>query len=258
MVVQRFCIGDIDAMAKTAIGDANAGHNVYVEARTVRPGLARGSRGTVADTVAVFALVADRDADKGRSGNISFVPSLVVEVRLATRTITSSCRPNCRWKKPTISVAACAPPSKATTTPARSRSHFVLPARPTTPARLSKRVVGASHPLIISSNQKVWTREQLFAAFPPTSQTQLVLKSPKAAAASATERSKTSFANPARTGRAGSMTFREGSGTSWNDAGDLEDVMRRHPNGCAAKYLTPTDRLRKEIERSWGKLGARG
>ena len=29
--------------------------------------------------------------------------------------------------------------------------------------------------------------------------------------------------------------------------GDVEEVMRRHPEGCAGKYLDPYDRLRREI-----------
>jgi hypothetical protein len=36
--------------------------------------------------------------------------------------------------------------------------------------------------------------------------------------------------------------------------GDLEALMRKHPKGCASKYLEPTDRLRAEIERAWRKV----
>jgi hypothetical protein len=34
---------------------------------------------------------------------------------------------------------------------------------------------------------------------------------------------------------------------------DLEDLMRKHPEGCAGKYLEGTDRLKAEIKRSWAK-----
>src|SRR5829696_993862 len=37
--------------------------------------------------------------------------------------------------------------------------------------------------------------------------------------------------------------------------GDLEELMRQHPEGCASKFLTP-DRLRKEIDRAWSKAHA--
>ena len=43
VVPSRFQIGDVEAMVKVAIDDANAGHNVYIEARTVRCEL-RGKR----------------------------------------------------------------------------------------------------------------------------------------------------------------------------------------------------------------------
>jgi KaiC/GvpD/RAD55 family RecA-like ATPase len=36
----------------------------------------------------------------------------------------------------------------------------------------------------------------------------------------------------------------------------LEEVMRRHPNGIASKYLVPHDRLAAEIVRCWGKVDA--
>ena len=49
VVPSRFGIDDVEEMVKTAIGDANAGHNVYIEARTVREDLrgtqARDNRG---------------------------------------------------------------------------------------------------------------------------------------------------------------------------------------------------------------------
>src|SRR5262249_47632844 len=48
-----------------AVGDSEAGHNVYIEGRTVREDLRGNGRGTLAETRAVFALVIDSDADKG-------------------------------------------------------------------------------------------------------------------------------------------------------------------------------------------------
>ncbi|MER8666288.1 hypothetical protein NKH45_03585 [Mesorhizobium sp. M1156] len=61
---ERFKAGDHELMADVAIAHAGSGHNVWVEGRTVRAGLPAGSRGSKADTVAVFALVIDADADK--------------------------------------------------------------------------------------------------------------------------------------------------------------------------------------------------
>src|SRR6476659_2007629 len=56
VVPSRFGIDDVEEMVKTAIGDANAGHNVYIEARTVRGELRSTQRGTIEETVWVFGL----------------------------------------------------------------------------------------------------------------------------------------------------------------------------------------------------------
>jgi hypothetical protein len=79
VVANRFKIDDIEHMVQTALGDAAAGHNVYIEARTVRDDLPPKKRGNLKDTVWVFGLVIDSDADKGKGGRISVKPSLAVE-----------------------------------------------------------------------------------------------------------------------------------------------------------------------------------
>jgi hypothetical protein len=78
IAVSRYALGDIEHMAKDAIAAANAGHNVYVEGRTVRKELRGNKRGGLEDTLWVFALVADCDADKGKAGNITVAPTFVV------------------------------------------------------------------------------------------------------------------------------------------------------------------------------------
>ena len=79
VVPSRFAINDIEHMIKTAIGDAAAGHNVYIEPRTLSGNVHGRQRGGIEDTVWVFGLVADCDADKGKAGNITMRPSLAVE-----------------------------------------------------------------------------------------------------------------------------------------------------------------------------------
>ena len=79
VVPSRFQIDDVEHMVKTAIDDAAAGHNVYIEARTVRADLRGNKRGGIEDTTAVFGLVADCDADKGKGGNVIARPSLAIE-----------------------------------------------------------------------------------------------------------------------------------------------------------------------------------
>ena len=78
-VPSRFLLNDVEHMVKTAVDDATAGHNGYIEARTVRADLRGNQRGTFADTAWVFGLVADGDADKGKGGSITVRPSLVIE-----------------------------------------------------------------------------------------------------------------------------------------------------------------------------------
>jgi predicted P-loop ATPase len=79
LVPYQFEIGDLEHMIKTALADAAAGHNVYIEGRTVR-GNTRNKRGGLQQTVGVFALIIDSDGDKNRAGSLNGVkPSLVVE-----------------------------------------------------------------------------------------------------------------------------------------------------------------------------------
>jgi hypothetical protein len=78
-VPSRFLLDDVEHMVETAVGDAAAGHNVYIEARTVHANLRGNQRGALTDTVWVFGLVADSDADKGKGGSITVRPSLVIE-----------------------------------------------------------------------------------------------------------------------------------------------------------------------------------
>ena len=75
----RFQLDDVDHLVKTALTDAAAGHNVYIEARTVRDDLKGNKRGELEDTVWVLGLVVDSDADKGKGGNVTAKPSLAVE-----------------------------------------------------------------------------------------------------------------------------------------------------------------------------------
>ena len=79
LIPHRFRLDDVDGMVGVAVAAANAGLNVYIEARTLRPGLRGKARGTIADTEFVFGLVVDADHDKGKGGNGVVRPSLTVE-----------------------------------------------------------------------------------------------------------------------------------------------------------------------------------
>jgi hypothetical protein len=77
--VSRYTIGDAEHMAQDAIAFGAAGHNVYVEGRTVRADLRGNKRGDLKDTVKVFALVVDSDNDKGKAWTPTMQASIVVE-----------------------------------------------------------------------------------------------------------------------------------------------------------------------------------
>jgi hypothetical protein len=51
-------------IAKDAISASRRGRNVYADARTVRPNLKGNQRGKIEDTIAVFPLTVDSDADE--------------------------------------------------------------------------------------------------------------------------------------------------------------------------------------------------
>jgi hypothetical protein len=87
LVPTRYVINDVDGMVKEALSASAAGHNIYVEARTVRATLSGASRGKLADTVRVFAFVIDSDADKGMAWTPppGVQPSLVVETSPGNR-----------------------------------------------------------------------------------------------------------------------------------------------------------------------------
>jgi hypothetical protein len=84
VVPSRFTLDDVENMVRTAVGDALAGHNSYIETRTLRDGL-RGN--SLEDTAWVFGLVADCDTDKNKGGNITVRPSLVSRPRPGIFTI---------------------------------------------------------------------------------------------------------------------------------------------------------------------------
>jgi hypothetical protein len=78
VLTQPFAIDDVEHMVEAAVTDAE--HcNVYIEARTVRSGLPRGTRGGIGDTACVLALVVDSDADKNKACTLPVRPSIVVE-----------------------------------------------------------------------------------------------------------------------------------------------------------------------------------
>jgi putative DNA primase/helicase len=81
----RFTPHDVDGMTACACEDAAAGYNSYIEFRTVRPDLPPSARGEAADTVEVFGLAQDYDADTGRIAELPISASLITETSPGNR-----------------------------------------------------------------------------------------------------------------------------------------------------------------------------
>jgi hypothetical protein len=75
----RYAIDDVERMIEDAIAASDAGHNSYIEGRTVRSDLGGRKRGKLEDTRWVFAIVIDSDADKDMGWTGSAQASVVVE-----------------------------------------------------------------------------------------------------------------------------------------------------------------------------------
>jgi hypothetical protein len=79
LVPTRYDINDWPGIADDSIDASKAGHNVYIEARTVRSDVQGTRRGRLEDTGWVFALVIDSDTDKGKGWIPTVHPSMIVE-----------------------------------------------------------------------------------------------------------------------------------------------------------------------------------
>ncbi len=172
MIPQRFKLDDVDGVVDVAISAANAGLNVYIEARTVHTSLRGKSRGAIADTEFVFGLVIDADHDKGKGGNGVVRPSLTVETSPGNFHYWYLFDQPVAATRQSGSATSSAPIPEPTRTPASSPSATGCPARPTTrrkpsrraggqawsrPASSSGRIVGGSQP---SSKRRSQARPQ--------------------------------------------------------------------------------------------------
>ena len=159
-------------MVKVAIDDANAGHNVYVEARTVRPELRGKRRGAIEDTVWVLGFVVDSDADKGKAGNVTAEPTLEVETSPGNRHLLVSAQSgdpslHKRSRSGRPSAGALAPTSD---TGVITQCYRVAgtPNFPSTAKRERGRLAIEPTRIVAHSGQSVES-EELLAAFPSAS-----------------------------------------------------------------------------------------
>ena len=254
----RFPIGAVDAMADSAINAAEGGLNVYVEGRTVDVRTSAG-RGKANATRGLFAFVNDSDGDKGKAGAMPIAPTWSIESSpgnrhdwiVLDRALTADeAEPLGRALRARIgsdsATAKLTQPYRVAGTP-----NF-----PDARKRARGRTVEATR--ILSTDGPLWTAAQLAKVAPPveTAETAADASSEgRSGASSATFNELVAEAGPDRSERffrAVRVALRAGM-----LRGDVEDAMRAKPQGCASKYLEPTDRLAEEIARAWGKVQAK-
>lgn len=96
-------IGDVDGTVESIMAHSvTANANVFAGLQVMRRGLARGSRGTEADIVAVLGLVVDLDADTGNAGEMPVPGNLELE------TSPGNCQPFVLFDRP-LAVAEAKP-----------------------------------------------------------------------------------------------------------------------------------------------------
>jgi hypothetical protein len=268
IVPQRFELDDVENMVRTAVGDALAGHNAYIEARTVRNDLRGNKRGGLEDTAWVFGLVADCDADKNKAGNITVRPSLVIETSpgnfhfwyLLTRAIPAAqakligdaIRANSGTDQDTGVITQCYRVAGTPNFPSAAKR-----ARGRTAIEATR---------IAEQTGRLWDPDELLQAFSAT---------PSASAAAGTASAPAAgmpIEDEATLPEELLKDIREGGIGKTNDKSRsalfqsvVDQLKRRHwsvesivalfekyPNGVGAKYAK-RKRLRKEVQRSYSK-----
>jgi hypothetical protein len=266
MSISPFAIGDIDSMFEAALINARAGKNVYVEARSVRPGRpAERGRGKIESTISCFALVIDRDGDRGKGGQINGDDTTVIE--------TSPGNTH-EWLFLHRGLdAGDAKPLGEMIRKATGADHdsgvitqpYRVPGTPNYPdAKKRARGRAVVSTKLIRVSDRLWTPNEIEAVF-STAKTQTEKAQPRRKAAGASKQNgpaavKRRLARKASTDMDRSAQFQSAVNAAVRagmtpDA--LEAEMRQHPDGCAGKYLESGDRLRAEIDRSYSKIEVR-
>ena len=260
VVPSRFQIGDVEHMLATALGDAGAGHNVYIEPRTVRADLRGTKRGGLEDTAWVFGFVIDSDADKGKGGHVVAKPTLVTETSagnfhlwyLLTRAIAAA---QARPIGDAIRASSGADQDTGVVTQC-----YRVAGTPNFPsaAKRARGRVNTEPTRIVEYTGRLWDPDELMAAFasPVTVGTQPSSTTGHPDEATLPDDLLNVIRHGATPGADRSKVFHDVLAQlrrrNWTvDA--ITALLERYPNGIAKKYVK---RLRKEVERSYGKVAA--
>jgi len=263
LVPSRFTLDDVENMVKTAVGDALAGHNVYIEARTVRDGLRGAQRGGLEDTAWVWGLVVDCDADKGKAGNVTVRPSLVVETSpgnfhlwyLFTRAIPAD-----QAKVIGDAIRASAGADQDTGVITQCYRVAGTPNFPSA-AKQARGRVTVEATRIAEQTGRLWDPDDLLQAFSTSSAASSAAAPAPNAPIDAEATLPEELAKSIREGGVGTTNDKSRSALfqsvidqlkrrHWT-IDDIVALFEKYPNGVGAKYAKK--RLRKEVARSYGK-----
>jgi len=265
--IYRYDLGDpnlIEELIKDAVNASKSGHNVYIEGRTVRRGLASKQRGGLADTVAVFALVVDSDADKGKAWTPTVPTSLAVETSpgnthfwffLENAVDADTGKALGDWLRTATNADA---DTGNVCQPYRVAGTVNYPGK----KKLERgRVITPTHSLGFDPGT-LWTPERFEQDFPAPAEPISGGTSSEGGTGSADE--STIPADTLRVIREGVEDDADRSYIFYNvvkalneDGWALTDIftlLDRYPKGIASKYR---GRLQREVERIWAKLGER-
>ena len=261
-VASRFQLDDVEHMVRTALSDAAAGHNVYIEARTVRKDLRGNKRGEFEDTVWVLGLVVDSDADKNKGGNVIAKPSLAVETSpgnyhlwylfdraipgAQARVIGEVLRESAGADHDTGVITQCYRVAGTPNFPSASKR------------KRGRRAVEPTR--IVEHTGRLWDPDELLAAFPLPAQAQ-------AKASQATNSAAGNEGDEATLPNELLELIRHGAGADDRSAvfhsviaqlgkrrwgvDAIVALLKRYPNGITQKYL---GRIREEVQRSYDKF----
>jgi hypothetical protein len=260
LVPSRYAIDDIERIIAAAIIDSQAGHNVYCEGRTVQPGLRGNARGTLADTVAVFALVVDSDADKQMGWIPTARPSMTVETSPGNFQYWF-------FMREAVSAKVAQKLGERIRAAVNSDHDTGNPCQPYRVAgtvnypnakKIARGRVTVPTQLIEFDPEALWTPEAIEAAFP--ARKTHGNGDARSAGASGTDES----GIPADTMEAIRNGGRMGDDRShvfWNlmvvlkrlgwQVDGITHLLEKYPDGIAKKYR---GRLRQEVERAYGKI----
>jgi hypothetical protein len=258
--VYRYALNDtklVQRMTAEAINASEAGHNVYCEGRTVKPGLKGKQRGGLDDTAAVFALTIDSDADKGAAWTPTVPISLAVETSpnnahfwlFLERAVDAKTGQTLGERLRAITSAdsdtgnICQPYRVAGTVNYPNKKKIER-RRTITPTRS-----------LGFNPDTLWTPERFEQEFPAT------VRKPNGSGGTAPEPGEVNIPTDTMLVIRDGVEDADRSHAFWNvitvlrhdgyTVAGIVALLERFPNGIASKYR---GRLQREVERIWGKL----